>query len=146
MTWDEFKTLTMPLAVQLGAEWDTPTWRLYHRAVEKIPVPLYAAAVQEAAGTRTKMPSAAQIREMAESTRQQLLKANPYVGCIECEHQRGWVTRIDATSGQKTVERCGCKARYDAKLAELGVTTPIARAELPAASSEFSRFGESDAA
>lgn len=146
MTYQEFTKLMMPLAIQLGTEWDAPTWKLYHRAVEQIPLVLFAAAVQVAAETRTKMPSAGQMRELAEATRQSLLTANPYTGCIDCEQQRGWVTQIDTASGQPTVSRCPCKARYDEKLARMGVTSPIAAKALPAASSEFGRFGETDAA
>lgn len=146
MTFADFKKHTMPLAVQLGAVWDLPTWKLYHRAVERIPLPLYIAAVQQAAETRTKMPSAAQMRDLAEGTRQALLAANPYTGCVDCEQQRGWVTRIDVENGQLTVSRCPCKARYDTKLAELGVTTPIALPALPAATGDFTPAGEIDAA
>ena len=119
MTWDDFKRLTMPLAVQLGAEWDAPTWRLYHRAVEKIPLALYAAAIQAATETRTKMPSAAQLRELAEAQRQQILAAHPYTGCIECEDQRGWRT-VTHPDGAR-VERCPCFRRHQDRLATLGV-------------------------
>jgi hypothetical protein len=140
MTFEEFRALVRPLSILVGAEFDHPTWRLYHRALENVPMGLLARAVKRAAETRTKMPSAAQFRELAEQERQALLAANPYEGCADCEEQRGWVTRVDIASGQKTVQRCSCKARYDAKLAELGVTTPIAAPALPAG--DFSRIGD----
>jgi hypothetical protein len=140
MTWQEFKQRTEPLAVQLGAEWDLPTWKLYHRAVEKVPLPMFDAALQEAAETRTKFPSAAQLREMAEGHRKALLAANPYDGCAECEDKIGWRTVV--TGNLQGVERCPCRDRWLAKLDRLGVgRTPLALPPVEAAH-EFSRIGE----
>lgn len=139
MTWDEFKTLTMPLAVQLGAQWDAPTWRMYFKAVEKIPTPLYVAALQKAAETRSTFPAAARMREMAEGERQALLAAHPYDGCIDCEHSKGWRT-VTHPDGVK-VERCQCRQRHLDRLAQLGVgDAPLA---LPAArTTDFSAVGD----
>lgn len=133
MTFTEFKKLIQPLAVQLGAEWDLPSWRLYHKAVDSVPMPLLTSAVEKAAETRTKFPSAAQLREIAELIRREVIKANPYLGCAECEMQIGWRT-LKTESGQPTVSRCSCLVRHRDKLARLGVTPePIA---LPAASDQ----------
>jgi hypothetical protein len=125
MTWDEFKQRAMPLAVQLGAEWDLPTWKMYHRAAQSMPMGLFEVALQRVAETRTKFPSVAQLRELAEQHRRALLAAHPYEGCAECEGQRGFRTVISET-GQKTVERCPCKARHAEKLERLGAGSPVA--------------------
>lgn len=127
MTWEEFKHLTMPLAVQLGAEWDQPTWRLFYRAVEKVPIALYQSAIGRAAEGRSKMPSAAQLRELAEGERQALIAANPYDGCLECEHQRGWRPTL---ADPRRVERCPCFERHQQRLHALGVgSQPLALPE-----------------
>lgn len=120
MTWGEFSRLTMPLAVQLGAEWDSPTWKLYHRAVESIPLALYASAIKKAAETRSKMPSAAQLRELAEQCRRDILQANPYSGCPVCVDQHGWRVRPD--DPEHRVERCDCFHRHQERLHALGVS------------------------
>lgn len=140
MTYDEFKAVTIPLAIQLGAEWDAPTWRLYHRAVENIPLALYATAIAKAAETRTKMPSASQLRELAEAERQALIAAHRYnpEECEQCNHT-GWVNvEVD---GILRVQRCICWKMHLDKLARLGVgTQPLA---LPAArESEWSPISE----
>lgn len=139
MTFDEFKRIVVPLAVQLGAEWDQPTWKLYHRSVENIPMPLFVSAIDTAGQTRTKFPSAAQVREIAEAQRQLLIKANPYDGCCECEDRKGW--REIEIDGVKRMERCPCSRRYIAKLAGLGVTTePLALP--PGREAEWSQVSE----
>lgn len=126
MTWTEFKAQTMPVAVQFGAEWDQPTWKMFYRAVSDVPLGLYIQALTDATRTRTKMPSAAQLRELAEQHRRALLAANPYDGCPDCEDQRGYRTILNA-AGQKTVERCPCKARHAEKLTGLGLDAPVAQ-------------------
>lgn len=120
MTFDEFKKLITPLAVQLGAEYDLPTWRLFHRSVQEIPIPLFAAAIEEAGKTRSKMPSAAQLRDLAEASRQALIAAHPYDGCIDCEDSKGWLTVT--VDGVQRMQRCPCRHRYQARLEGLGVT------------------------
>lgn len=128
MTWEEFKEHTIPLAVQLGAEWDVPTWKLYHRAVKEIPLSFYVAALQKAAESRSKMPSAAQMREFAEAERKAILTTHTFVACEQC-NGTGWATVT--TNGEQWVSRCQCWKAHQAKLAEFGVTSkPLA---LPAA-------------
>ena len=125
MIWNEFRQLVMPLAVQLGAEWDAPTWKLYHRAVEKIPTALFVVALQDAAETRTTFPSAAQLRELAEQRRQALLTAHAYDGCCECADHRGF--RAILVEAIEWMERCPCFRRHQEKIASLGVTAqPLA--------------------
>lgn len=127
MTWEEFKQHTMPLAVQLGAEWDIPTWRLYHRGVQNVPMALYAVAIQKAAEGRTKMPSASQMRVYAEEARRELLAAHCFKACEDCAGT-GWATVV--LDGVSRVERCLCWKRHQRALAELGVTnTPLALPE-----------------
>jgi hypothetical protein len=138
MTWEEFKEHTLPLAVQLGAEWDAPTWKLYYRAVKNIPMALYVAAVTQAAETRSRMPSAAQLRDLAEAGRQALLTANAFVACEQC-NGTGWDTVM--VDGVSRVSRCQCWRAHQQKLADMGVSSkPLA---LPAGeSSDLSRVGE----
>lgn len=105
-------------------------------------MPLLSAAVDEAAKTRTKFPSAAQIRELAEGTRQALIKAHPYDGCCECEDRKGW--REVEVGGVKRMERCGCRVRYAAKLASLGVTAEPLIQPLALPAGDFTKVGDTE--
>lgn len=127
MTFEDFRALAAPLAVQLGAEWDLPTWRLYHQAVASVPPMLLELAFQMAAETRTKYPSAAQLREIAESMRRKALALYPWSPCCECEDSPRW--RKILVEGIERVEVCPCVRRHTMRLAEMGLGTPIA--ELP---------------
>jgi hypothetical protein len=77
---------------------------------------------------------------MAEGHRKALLAAHPYDGCAECEGQLGWRTII--TGNVQKVERCPCRERWAAKLAELGVGAAPLSLPAPEPSYEFSRAGE----
>jgi hypothetical protein len=144
MTWDEFRAHTMPLAIQLGAEWDQPTWKLYHRAVERVPLAFYAAAVQTVAETwrsRT-FPSAGKMREFAEQARQQALAAHPHEHCEICETTPGWQTVL--VDGVPRLARCACWEAWRASLERLGLNGgPLA---LPPAEpvSEWKQLGAGD--
>lgn len=144
MTWDEFKKITMPLAVQLGAEWDLPTWKLYHRAVSQVPLGLYTAAVQTVAETwRTKgFPSAGKMREFAEQARQKQLSENPYEPCVSCEMTPGWVAVT--VDNVRRMQRCVCWQVWRAQLERLELNGgPLALPALPPASSDdMTRIGE----
>ena len=130
MTFEEFRAIVMPLSVALGAAYDLPTWKLYHRALESVPAALLAAAVQKAAETRTKMPTAAQLRELAEAERQALIAAHPWTPCCECEASPRF--RPALRDGIARLERCPCVGRHREMLAGLGVGTQALA--LPAAS------------
>ena len=125
MSFEEFRSIVMPLSVALGAAYDLPTWRLYHRALSTVPPVLLTAAVQKAAETRTKMPAAAQLRELAEQERQALIAAHPWTPCCECESTPRF--RPALRDGVTRMERCPCVGRHRELLARLGVgTQPLA--------------------
>ena len=128
MTRDQFKALLDPLVLALRADFDLPTWHVYFRALEDVPVPLLASAVERAAKTATFMPKPGELRTMAEQGRQALLAAHPYDGCCDCEDSRGWRT-VTHPDGAK-VERCACWSRHLQKIAALGVgSEPLALPE-----------------
>lgn len=144
MTWEEFKTHTMPLAVQIGAAWDLPTWKLYHRAVADVSLALYLRALMKAAQTRTTMPSAAQMRDFAEGERKALLEAHPYEACADCNHVgtvRVGNVSIESGHRRPLYTKCKCWHQYQERLNQLGITTaPLA---LPAAEPrEFVQAGQ----
>lgn len=139
MTFDEFTVHTMPLAVLLGAEWDAPTWRLYHRAVESIPLPVYVAAIAKAAETRTsKFPTAGALRELAEGCRQEMRALMKFQPCANCSKD-GWTERtIDGTT---RAVRCSCWQAHQQRVAALGIgSEPLA---LPQGrSSDWTQVGD----
>jgi hypothetical protein len=122
MTWDEFKAQTMPLAVQLGTQWDLPTWKLYHRAVQDISMPVFLATIDRISREwrSGSFPQSGKFREFAEAARKALIAAHPWEPCASCEDQPGWVELT--TDGIKRLTRCGCVRAHRAKLDGLGVT------------------------
>jgi hypothetical protein len=124
MTWEEFREHTMPVAVQLGTEYDLPTWRAFHRTVKDVPLVLYLGALETVAKTRTKFPAASQVLQMAEARRLELMSAHPYERCSDC-HGFGQI-RVGTDLPPRYV-RCRCWDRYQAKLTSLGIgTEPLA--------------------
>ncbi len=122
----EFVAALNPLALAMRAELDKPSWSAYYAALKDIPAPLFAAAVQTlTAQALTYFPKAGELRAACERQRRAVLAAHPYDGCVECEDQRGYRTVING-SGQKTVEPCPCKRRWQQRIAELGAVEPIA--------------------
>lgn len=104
--------------------------KVYDEALAVIPIGLLEPAVKRAIATRVWFPKPAELIADAETCRREIIAANPYMGCVECEDRQGWREITDA-QGYKRMERCPCKARYVAKLEGLGVTTE--RLLLPAA-------------
>lgn len=121
----EFRTVLEPLVLALRADFDLPTWTVYFRALEDVPLPLLMGAIDRAAKTATFMPKPGELRAFAEGERQALIKAHPWTPCCECEdHPRFQKQLVD---GVERLARCPCLARHQAKLAELGVgSTPLA--------------------
>lgn len=115
MTFPEFRSLVAPLAVQLRAEYDLPTWKLYHQAVEDVPVVILVPAVQRAARERTKFPSAAELRRLAEVERQRMLLGRTFTPCEDCT--LGW--KDIEVDGVKRVTRCGCWHAYQRTLEDV---------------------------
>ena len=126
MTLEECTALLAPLALAMRVDLDGPTFRAYHRLLEKVPESLAAAALEglTQAGL-TFFPTAPAIQLAAEKYRRQQLARHPWTGCIDCEDQRGYRTII-GSSGQKTVTACPCKARHQDRLAGMGLLEPIA--------------------
>jgi hypothetical protein len=91
----------------------------YENALRDVPIPLLNAAVRKAIETRTFFPKVAELRNDAETCRRQLMAANQYSPCAQCD-ESGWEpVEID---GVRRLRRCGCWRRYQARLASLGVT------------------------
>lgn len=136
MTWDDFKAITMPLAIQLGAEWDAPTWKLYHRAVEDIPVALYTSAIERASRERHKFPAVPVVREFAEERRRELLLAHPWEKCAACNY----IGTVRVREGNRLLGEapkyapCECWHQHQARLEDLGVTSaPLSAGVTPLA-------------
>ena len=122
MTLEETVYLLSPLALALRVDLDAPTFRAYHKQLEKVPAALVDAALTDLSdGGLVFMPTAPQIKQAAEKKRRQLLAANPYTGCVECENQIGYRPVLGLNGQQFTVERCPCKARHLARLEALGL-------------------------
>lgn len=121
MTLEETVALLTPLALALRAEVDAPTFRAYHKHLKDVPMALADAALTDLSdGGLRFMPTAPEIKQAAERKRRQLLAANPYEGCVECEGQRGFRTVL-IEGGQKTVEPCPCRHRHMVRLERLGI-------------------------
>ena len=115
MTLDETRALLIPLALAVRADFDGPTQRAYHRQLEAVPTGLAQAAVADLEQTG---------KHAAERKRRQLVAANPYTGCADCEDQRGYRTVL-GRGGQKVVEPCPCKARWLEQLGSAGIREPL---------------------
>lgn len=122
----EFVAAFEPLVLALRADFDKPSWTVYFRVMQKVPASLLEAAVEQYfADGITFLPTAPELLAACETARRRMLALHPYDGCAECEDQRGYRTVI-GESGQKTVERCPCKARHLDKLARMGLGEPLA--------------------
>lgn len=129
MTLEETVALLTPLALAMRVEIDGPTFRAYHKQLETVPAALVDAALTDLSdGGLRFFPGAPEIKQAAERKRRQLLAANPYTGCVECEDQPGYRT-VSGDAGQKTVERCPCKQRHFVRLERLGLREAVS--ELP---------------
>jgi hypothetical protein len=127
MTIEEAVALLAPLALALRVDLDAPTYRAYHKQLEKVPARLVDAALTDMSdGGLVFFPTAPQIKQAAEKKRRQLLAAHAYDGCPECEGHIGYRHRLESDNGQPTVEKCPCKKRWQAKLAGMGALEPVA--------------------
>lgn len=125
MTLEETVFLLSPLALALRVDVDAPTFKAYAAQLKNVPVQLVDAALTDLSDTGLRfLPTAMEIKQAAEKKRRQLLAANPYEGCADCEHQIGYRTLVGA-EGQKTVTKCPCRARHLARLETLGLREPV---------------------
>lgn len=126
MTLSECTALLTPLALGLRVQMDVPTFRAYHRILKAVPPGLMAAALEALVLEGiTFMPTAPEILLASERARRRQLALHVYAGCADCEDQRGYRTLV-GTEGQKTVERCPCKARHQVQLEARGLLTALA--------------------
>lgn len=126
MTLQECTALLAPVALACRADFDEPTFRAYHAVLKDVPAMLMEAAIQDlqTSGLRF-VPTAPEFLASSERQRRRLLALHPWDGCADCEDQRGYRTRI-GEAGQKTVERCPCRARHASRLTDMGIAEPLA--------------------
>lgn len=126
MTLEETVALLSPLALALQKDMDAPTFRAYHQQLKRVPAALVDAALTELSdGGIVFMPTAPEIKQAAEKKRRQLLAANPFEPCVECEESPGLRPVMGEAGRQITVERCPCKGRYLARLERLGLRESV---------------------
>ena len=115
--------------------------RVYDKALEAVPVQLLEPMAQRAIQTRSFFPKPSELLADAEAVRVELLAANPYDGCEECEHSRGW--RSVVIDGVPRVQRCDCWQWYQARIANLGLSgEPLALP--PARERQMAAIGEQE--
>jgi hypothetical protein len=137
VTVKECTAILAPLALSLGAELDEPTFRAYHKALDDVSMPLLRSAAESAARQERRfMPSAGELRGLAEVRRRELMEAHPYERCAACNHTGN---RSIPNTFPPKYRRCECWEQYQTRLAELGISDqPLA---LPSAR-EFTAIGE----
>lgn len=123
MTLQECTALLTPLALACKTEMDAPTYRAYHKVLKDVPARLAEAGIEQLTQTGLPygMPTAPAIRAAAEQARKAFIAAHPWEACIDCEETPGWCAVI--IDGVTRMQRCRCKDRYQAQLAEQGVTS-----------------------
>ena len=125
MTRVELVASLEPLAQALRTDIDAPTWTAYYRALRDVPASLLESVVEDYfRQPLVFFPKATEIRAACEKHRRAVLALNPYEGCVECEHSRGF-RQVTSSSGQVTVEPCPCRGRHRARLEALGVADAL---------------------
>ena len=71
---------------------DSHRVRIYEHGLAKVSGPLVIAAALKSTETRTWFPKVNELLLDAESCRRDLLAANPYLGCADCEDHQGWAS------------------------------------------------------
>jgi hypothetical protein len=135
----EFARLMAPLTAVYPQDVDKTTWAAYYPVLKDIPTAMLALAVERAIAMRNWFPRPAELRQDAEACRREIVAANPYTGCVECEHHKGWRELI--ADGVVRYERCGCHRRYRQRMEQLGLSARQP-ASPPAESHELTRIGE----
>lgn len=130
MTLKECTAILTPLVMALRADFDAPTYRAYHRALDDVPSPLLQSAVDHAMRTATFVPKPGELRTLAEDARRALIAAHPYEPCAECHHIGTVAIRVSGLPVR--YEKCRCWRAYQMRLANLGIQTQPIQA-LPAA-------------
>jgi hypothetical protein len=121
MTLKECTSILTPLALALRTDMDTPTYRAYHRALEKVPVGLLQAAVDRAmASSSPFFPKAGELLALCEERRKEIAAAHPYERCNAC----GGFGKVKIPDGSipPRYRNCGCYETYQKRLEALGIT------------------------
>lgn len=123
----EFARLIAPLSLAMRTELDRATLGAYFRVLENVPAVLFEAAVNDYLSRPLEFfPKAPEMRSACELQRRRQLAAVPYEACAECEGQKGWRT-IKGSDGYERMERCPCRARYQAVLESRGIGAAVAQ-------------------
>lgn len=131
MTKAEFAKIVKPMATIHGVDVDKFTWATYYDALQHVPVPILAGAVQKSLQGRKWFPKPSELLEDAESVRLERRSAMQFNPCMQCEDSNGWVEiEVD---GVKRVTRCQCWHIHQQKVKQLAGAEPLA---LPAAETE----------
>lgn len=127
MTLAECTAMLTPVALALRAEFDLPTFKAYHRVLEKIPVSLAEDALQQLVNEGAEfMPTAPKILHAAERIRRQIVALLPWHPCAECEDFPGYRKVLAEGTRQETRAKCPCKARHRDNLQAQGILEPYA--------------------
>jgi hypothetical protein len=120
MTRPELVAILEPLRLAMRAEIDAPTWAAYFRVLQSVPAVLLEQAVESYIRQPLEFfPKAPEILAACERHRRAQLALMPYDACAECEDHKGWRTAM--VDGAERMERCPCRARYQALLASRGL-------------------------
>lgn len=138
MTKHELIAVLGPLAVLMGKEMDAPSWTVYFRALEDVPVDLLRDAADRVAKSPTRFfPRPGEIRQHAEHARQARAASMPFTACEDCGGT-GWAEVL--VENIRRVERCLCWKAHQQQLAAAGVSrTPLA---LPETTEDADRGGQ----
>jgi hypothetical protein len=136
MTLKECTAILTPLALALRADMDAPTYRAYHRVLEKVPSAVLQTAVDRAMALSSPFfPKAGELLAGCEERRKEIMAAHPYERCSAC-HGFGKVKIADGSIPPR-YRNCECYERYQRRLEDLGISDqPLA---LPAARDDFER-------
>lgn len=127
----EFRATMRPLLSIDRRTFDEGEWRVFFETLRDIPPTLLRQAVVLMARQQRQFPfRPGDIRAAAESCRQQLLAADPWRPCSDCRELKGFVEITD-TQGVHRMQKCGCIAAYNERLAIAGV--PVRPLQLEAA-------------
>jgi hypothetical protein len=128
MTRPEFIRILEPLKLAMLANLDAPTLTAYYRVLEGVPAVLLEQAVADLLSQSLEFfPKAPEIRAACEmARRRQLALVPPYDGCVECEDQKGW-RPVKGADGYVRLERCGCRLRYQERLADRGLLEAVSQ-------------------
>lgn len=122
---DEFQHLLTPLLLAMLTEFDLPTWTAYYLALQDVSVPVLQLAIEAIRREpRSFFLKAGEIRAICEKQRRQVVAANPWEPCCECEDTPRWRTIV--IDGITRVDKCPCLERYRERLAGMGVLEPLA--------------------